>query len=60
VRLITDLSTLQASAIAKSKYSHYKPYVLIRTEENLKRAEKLLKQYGTMNVLRFLDEVQES
>ena len=48
------------TAIAKSKYSHYKPYVLIRTEENMKRAEKLLKRYGTMNILRFLDEVQES
>ena len=47
------------AAIAKSKYSHYKPYILIRTEENLKRAEKLLKRYGTANVLRFFDEVQE-
>ena len=47
-------------AVAYSKYSYYKPYVLINDEANMKLANTLLERYGTEKVLRFLDEVQES
>lgn len=47
-------------AVAYSRYSHYKPYILQNDSENMKRAEELLKQYATTKVLAFLDEVQES
>jgi len=50
-------------AIAYTKLSHYKPYVLIQTEANIKLAKELLEQYKTEKVSNFLsrkDEVQES
>jgi hypothetical protein len=49
-------------AVVKTKYSHYKPYRLIQTDQNIKRAEKLLKTFATEKVKQFLslaeDEVQ--
>lgn len=44
-------------AIAQSKYSFYKPYVLIQNKSNMERAKALLKKYGSNKVLRFLNEM---
>lgn len=43
-------------AIAYSKYSHYKPYVLEVDCGNIEQAKELLKVYATSKVLAFLDE----
>lgn len=43
------------NAKAKSRYSTYKPYVLIRSEENIRRAKELLERYRTPKVKAFLD-----
>lgn len=47
-------------AIAKSRYSHYKPYVLKTDRENMELAEEILKKYSTAKVLAFLDEIEKS
>ncbi len=44
------------NAKAESKHSHYKPYIIERDEDNIKRANELLRYFGTEKVLRFLDE----
>ena len=42
-----------------STYSHYKPYVLCSTNENLNRAKELLERYATDEVLSFLKNKQK-
>ena len=39
----------------ESRYSHYKPYILQPTADNLNRAKELLKSYTTDEVLTFLE-----
>jgi len=39
----------------QSKYSLYKPYILKPTLQNIKNAKKLLNDYGTKEVLEFLN-----
>lgn len=39
----------------ESKYSTYKPYILNPTIENIKKANELLEQYSTDEVLQFLE-----
>lgn len=39
----------------ESRYSHYKPYILQPTTDNLNRAKKLLENYGTDEILAFLE-----
>ena len=39
----------------ESTYSTYKPYVLVNTSENLKKAEEVLKQLVTDDILAFLE-----
>ena len=39
-----------------SRYSHYKPYILEPTVNNLNNAKKLLKRYATDGVLSFLED----
>lgn len=46
-------------AAAESKFSSYKPYVLIRTESNIANAKKLLERYSTEAVLNFLAETHK-
>lgn len=48
IKFIEDVSK-------ESRYSHYKPYILYPTKENLDNAEKLLKRYETDEVLSFLE-----
>ena len=38
-----------------SKYSTYKPYILYPSLENIQKAKILLEQYGTDEVLKFLE-----
>lgn len=38
----------------ESSYTYYKPYVLLPTEENLKKAKELLQRYKTDEVIKFL------
>ena len=38
----------------ESSYTYYKPYVLLPTEDNLKRAKELLERYKTDEVMEFL------
>ncbi len=40
-----------------TKYSNYKPYVLIGNKENIQRAKELLDRYTTKQVLDFLSVV---
>jgi hypothetical protein len=40
----------------ESRYSHYKPYILQPTADNIERAKKLLKRYATDDVLFFLEQ----
>ena len=39
----------------ESRYSHYKPYILKPTIDNINKAKKLLKKYATDKVLLFLE-----
>ncbi len=41
-------------AKAQSRFSYYKPYIIIRTKDNLELANVILKQYATKKVLEFL------
>lgn len=43
-------------AQVKSKFSYYKPYVLVKDESNINNAIKLLDKYGTDKVLNFLSQ----
>ncbi len=58
--LVKEGLRFDEEAIAYSKYSHYKPYILKTNKENIKHAEELLKRYATPQVLAFLDESQKS
>jgi len=40
----------------ESRYSHYKPYILQPTADNLNKAKELLKSYATDEVLAFLEQ----
>ncbi len=40
----------------ESRYSHYKPYILQPTTDNLNKAKELLKKYTTDEVLSFLED----
>lgn len=52
VQFIDDISK-------ESKYSYYKPYILLPTKENIIIAEEVLIKYATSEVLDFL-EVKQS
>jgi hypothetical protein len=39
----------------ESRYSTYKPYILLPTAENLDKAKELLKVYATDEVMQFLE-----
>jgi len=39
----------------KSRYSYYKPYLLIQSRDNLDLAEQILTRYGTDKVIEFLE-----
>ena len=39
---------------ANSSYSYYKPYILIKDNENMELAKNLLKRYKTDKVIQFL------
>ncbi|PHS58815.1 MAG: hypothetical protein COB17_02390 [Sulfurimonas sp.] len=43
-------------ATKESTYSHYKPYILVATTDNLYKAKELLKSYATDEVLSFLEQ----
>lgn len=45
-------------ASKESTYSHYKPYILVNTDDNLNRAKKLLESYASDEVLSFLENKQ--
>ena len=40
----------------ESRYSHYKPYILQPTADNLNKAKELLKSYASDEVLTFLEQ----
>jgi len=40
----------------ESRYSHYKPYILQPTSENINRAKKLLGSYASNEILSFLEQ----
>ena len=40
----------------ESRFSHYKPYILKPTADNLAKAKELLKRYATDEVLTFLEQ----
>ena len=40
----------------ESKYSTYKPYILLPTSKNIKKAKKLLEKYATDEVIEFLEQ----
>jgi len=40
----------------ESRYSHYKPYILHPTTENLNKAKEILKNYASDEVLSFLEQ----
>lgn len=40
----------------ETTYSHYKLYLLVPTEENIKKSKSLLKKYATKEVIAFLKE----
>jgi hypothetical protein len=42
----------------ESRYSTYKPYILLPTDENISRAKELLRRYSTDKVLSFLEQKQ--
>lgn len=39
----------------ESKYSHYKPYILYPSTENINHAKKVLERYTTNEVIEFLE-----
>ncbi|MGW8168860.1 MAG: hypothetical protein ACWGHH_02530 [Sulfurovaceae bacterium] len=39
----------------ETSYSYYKPYILVPSDENIKKAKELMARYGTKEVLDFLD-----
>lgn len=43
----------------ESTYSHYKPYILHPTNENINKAKELLERYATEEVLLFLENKQK-
>lgn len=48
IKFIEDVSE-------ESRYSHYKPYILFPSFENIQRAKELLKIFGTDEVLAFIE-----
>jgi hypothetical protein len=46
-------------AKASSRFSYYKPYIIIRTKDNLELAKEILNQYETKKVLEFLENHNE-
>lgn len=42
----------------ETTYSHYKPYLLMPSEDNINKAIKLLRRYETKKVLEFISEKQ--
>lgn len=49
VEFIEDISK-------ETRYSHYKPYLLIPSESNLQKAKEVLKRYETKKVLDFISQ----
>lgn len=45
-------------ASKESRYSHYKLYILVNTDDNINRAKKLLESYASDEVLSFLENKQ--
>lgn len=46
-------------ALAHSTYSTYKPYILLRDEENMQRAKTLLSRFYTKSVEIFLNKISK-
>jgi len=42
-------------AVSPSRFANYKPYILINTSENMKRAEELLENLETQQILDFIE-----
>ncbi len=49
----------QESVLSYTSYSHYKPYLLVPSVGNIKKAEQLLKKYETKEILEFLSNRQD-
>lgn len=54
--LVREGIKFDEDAKALSRFSHYKPYVIIRTRENLELAEQVLKRFATNKVMEFLEQ----
>lgn len=39
----------------ETSYSYYKPYILVPSDDNIKKAKELMAGYGTKEVLEFLE-----
>ena len=39
----------------ETSYSYYKPYILVPSDDNIKKAKELMARYGTKEVLEFLE-----
>ena len=46
----------EEDALSSTKYSQYKPYILIQNEANIELARSLLKSYETEKVKKFLSQ----
>ena len=46
-------------AVAYSRYSYYKPYVLIQDQENMELAKAILESFETEKVMQFLENASQ-
>lgn len=44
----------------ETTFSHYKPYILTPSKNNIQKAEDLMQIYATDDVLKFLEETKKS
>jgi hypothetical protein len=42
--------------VRESRYSTYKPYILLPTQKNINKAKKLLDRYATRDVMQFIQQ----
>jgi len=54
--LVKEGIQFDEDAKALSRFSYYKPYIIIRTKENLELAEQVLKRFATDKVMEFLEQ----
>jgi len=54
--LVKDGLLFDEEAKAFSRFSYYKPYVLIRSKDNLELAKQVLKKFATDKVMDFLEQ----